>query len=139
VLAAVLALSLSRVTHAQSNERTLMHTFQEDSCIVYVTIVDRPPEPVGLVSSEDKTRQERWFMVSRAQFDKRWSTLMSAGVEKYAKASGDKQPERRFNAVNYYVFSAAEMPARLQEKLRRSHGESTGKPRCTHQTVSKLC
>ena len=110
LLALFLTMALSRIAHAQSNQRTLMHAFQEDSRIVYVTIVDRRPEPVGLVSSEDRSRKERWFMVSRQQFDKMWSTLRSAGVEKYAKSAGDEQPERKFDAVNYYVFSAAEMP-----------------------------
>ncbi len=110
VLAVVVAMSLSSVAHAQSNQRTLMHTFQEGSRIVYVTIVDRPPTPVGLVSSEDRSRKERWFMVSRSEFDKLWSTLLSAGVEKYAKYAGDKQPERRFDPLTYYVFSAAEIP-----------------------------
>ena len=110
VVAAISAILLSCVAHAQGDERTLMHMFQEDSRIVYVTIVDRPPSPVGLVTSEDKSRQERWFMVSRPQFDKMWSTLVSAGVEEYARSADDKTPERSFDVVNYYVFSAAEMP-----------------------------
>ena len=110
VFTAFIATLLSRVAGAQRTERTLMHAFQADSRIVYVTIVDRPPQPVGLVSSEDKRRQERWFMVSRAQFDKMWSTLMSAGVERYAKYAGDKQPERTYDTLNYCVFAAAEMP-----------------------------
>src|SRR6266478_8886765 len=110
VLGTIVAMSLSCVAYAQRNERTLMHTFQEGSRIVYVTIVDRPPAPVGLVSSEDPSRKERWFMISRPQFDKMWSKLLSARVEKYARYAGDKQPERRFDALNYCVFSAAEMP-----------------------------
>jgi hypothetical protein len=110
VLAVVTATSLSRVAHAQGNERTLLHAFQEDSRVVYVTIVDRPPAPVGLVTSQDKSRQERWFMVSRAQFDKMWSTLMSAGVEKYARYAGAKEPERTYDAMNYCIFAAAQMP-----------------------------
>ena len=111
VFAALIATVLSRVACAQRNERTLMHAFQEGSRIVYVTIVDRPPQPVGLVSSEDKSRQERWFMVSRSQFDKMWSALMSARVDKYVKYAGDKQRERTYDALNYCVFAAAEMPA----------------------------
>ena len=110
LLALLVAMGLSRIADAQGNERTLMHTFQEGSRVVYVTIVDRAPESVGLISLEDQSRKERWFMVSRPQFDKMWSTLRSAGVEKYAKSAGDKLPERKFDAVNYYVFSAAEMP-----------------------------
>lgn len=109
-LTVVVAASLMRVAHAESNERTLLHAFQEDSRIVYVTIVDRSPAPVGLVTSQDKSRQERWFMVSRAQFDKMWSTLMSAGVEKYARYAGAKEPERTYDALNYCVFAAAQMP-----------------------------
>ncbi len=108
--AVVIAAFLLPVTRAQSSERTLLHAFQEDSRIVYVTIVDRLPAPVGLVASEDKSRQERWFMISRAQFDKMWSTLMSAGVEKYARHAGAKEPERMYDALNYCVFAAAEMP-----------------------------
>jgi len=49
-------------------------------------------------------------MISRAQFNKMWSTLMSAGVEKYARYAGAKEPERNYNAVNYCVFAAAQMP-----------------------------
>jgi hypothetical protein len=54
VLAVIAATSLSRIAHAQAGERTLMHTFQEGSRIVYVTIVDRSSGPLGLVSSEDR-------------------------------------------------------------------------------------
>jgi hypothetical protein len=49
-------------------------------------------------------------MVPRLQFDDMWSTLASAEVEKYARSAGDKTPERSFDVVNFYVFSAAEMP-----------------------------
>jgi hypothetical protein len=110
VVAVIIAISLCRVARAQSDERTVMHVFQEDSRIVYVTIVDRPPAPVGLVTSEDKSRQERWFTVSPSQFDKMWSTLVAAGIENHARSDGDKTPERSYDAVNYYVFSTAEMP-----------------------------
>ncbi len=107
IIAVIAAICLSRIVHAETHQRTLMHAFQEGSRIVYVTIVDRPPAPVGLVSSEDPSRKERWFMVSRSRFNEMWSTLMSAGVEKYA---GDEKANRRYDATNYCVFSAAEMP-----------------------------
>jgi hypothetical protein len=110
VLAVVIATSVLRVAHAKSNERTLLHAFQENSRIVYVTIVDRQPAPVGLVTSQDKSRRERWFMISRAEFDKMWSTLMSAGVERYARYAGAKEPERKYDTLNYCVFAAAQMP-----------------------------
>ena len=58
VLAVIAATSLSHIAHAQAGERTLMHTFQEGSRIVYVTIVDRSSGPLGLVSSEDPSRKE---------------------------------------------------------------------------------
>jgi len=124
VLAAIITILLLHIAYAQRNERTLMHAFQEDSHIVYVTIVDRPPQPVGLVSSEDKSRQERWFMVSRAQFDKMWATLMSAGVERYAKYAGDKQPERTYDALNYCVFAAAEMPRGWKKSYAVPHAKT---------------
>jgi hypothetical protein len=106
IVALVLALFLSRGS-AQAGDRTLMHTFQEDSRIVYIAIVNLPSGPQGLVTSEDPSRKERSFTVSQAQFDKMWSTLMSSGAQNYA---GDEKSHRKFDAVNYYVFSAAEMP-----------------------------
>jgi hypothetical protein len=107
VLAVIAATSLSHIARAQAGERTLMHTFQEGSRIVYVTIVDRSSGPLGLVSSEDPSSKERWFTISRSQFNDMRRTLMSSGAQKYA---GDEKSDRRFDAVNYYVFSAAEMP-----------------------------
>lgn len=109
ILAALAFLS-PRFIVAQSGDRTLMHTFQKDSHIVYVAIFDLPTGPQGLITFEGGAPKERPFTVSRAQFEKMWSTLTSAGAEEYAKYAGDQKADRTYDAVNYYVFSAALMP-----------------------------
>jgi hypothetical protein len=124
LLFAIFAISVPRLALAQANDRTLMHTFQQGSRVVYVAIVDLPSGPQGLVTSKDRSRRDQPFTVSQAQFDKMWSTLLSAGVEKYARSAGDNLPERRFDAVNYYVFSAAEMPRGFKKNYAIPNGKA---------------
>jgi hypothetical protein len=92
---------------AQAGDRTLMHTFERDSQIVSVAIVDLPSGPQGIVSLHNPDRMEHPVTVSQAEFDKMWKTLMTSGVERYA---GDETSKRTFDAVNYYLFSVSEMP-----------------------------
>jgi hypothetical protein len=80
-----------------------MHTFQEGSNIVFVAVADSPTGPRGLVTSPDHSRKEHSFTVSDAEFEKMWTTLMSTDAEKYA---GTSNPNRTFDAVSCYVFSA---------------------------------
>jgi hypothetical protein len=81
----------------------MMHSFQEGSNVVFVAIADSPSGPKGLVSSHNPARKERSFTVSRGQFEKMWSTLMSSEAVKY---DGDAKRSMSFDAVSYYVFSA---------------------------------
>ena len=85
--------------------RTLMHTFQDGSAIIFVAIVDKTPAPQGVVKSSDPARQ-RTFSVSRQQFEQMWRTLESL-PQKYAGGEG---ASRSFDAVSNFIFSVGYMP-----------------------------
>src|SRR6266487_396480 len=85
VLTVCLLVSLKTPLQAQAGNRTLMHTFQQDSRVVAVGITDLPSGPQVVVLWEDPTRGKRSFAVSKAQFESMWITLMSSGMKQYAE------------------------------------------------------
>jgi hypothetical protein len=98
------ALVLSEVgAQAQAGYRMIMHTFQQDSNVVFVAVADSPSGPRGIVTSPDSAQKKRYFTVTNAEFEKMWSTLMSSEVDKY---TGESKPNRTFDAMTNYVFSA---------------------------------
>jgi hypothetical protein len=86
-----------------ATERRLIHMFfKPGSAIVTVTIVDYPSGPKGLITevSDNGTKKQRSFEVSKLRFNKMLATFISSGADKYAWTP-DSQ---RFDLANYYFF-----------------------------------
>jgi hypothetical protein len=97
--------------HAQSVYRTLTYTFQQGSTLTSVSIVELSSGPQGVIMAGERKRP---FTVFKAEFEKIWSAFISSGAEKYTV---DESSPRKFDSVNYYVFSATYMP----DSRKRTH------------------
>jgi hypothetical protein len=106
VLTVCLLVSLKTPLDAQAGNRTLMHTFEEDSRVIAVAISDLPAGPQGVVMSESSASEKRFFAVSKAQFESMWTTLMSSDMNQYAR--DEKSVNLITGLVGYgghYLFS----------------------------------
>jgi hypothetical protein len=105
---AVLALLVVAVTaRAQTPTRTLMYTFQDDSAVILVGLIETPPTARGFMTSPTSPGRKKAFKVTRQEFEQAWRTLHSSGVGKFA---GGQSANRTFDTIQNYVFTAARMP-----------------------------
>lgn len=105
IVAVLTLLVIGSTTRAQNATRMLMYTFQEDSTLIQVGLIDTPAAPRGFVVCPTSPKRQKGFRVSRQQFEQPWRALQSSGAEKFAGAS-----DRTFDAARNYVFTVAHMP-----------------------------
>jgi hypothetical protein len=107
VLATFALLVFGVTARAQTPTRTLMYTFQDDSAVILVGLIETPSSIRGFMTSPTTPGRKKAFKATRQQFDLAWRTLHSGGARKFA---GDQSANRTFNTIQNYVFTAAHLP-----------------------------
>ncbi len=102
-------LVVSAPVHAQSEERMLMYSYQQDGLVVHIAFVDLPSGPVCHINDpRGLPRTARDFAISKKEFNDMWSALNSSQIEQFESG---KNNSSGLDALNYYVFNTAFMPA----------------------------
>jgi len=101
-----LLLAVAPPIHAESQERSLMYSYQRDAQIVHVVFFDLGPGPVCHIEDpRELPKSARDFAISKVEFDHLWAALATGDMKQY-----ERQKEGAVDTANSHIFTTAYLP-----------------------------